>query len=1017
MTSAALVAADDAAVVTNRGGDQRVDFAKQIMPLLQRNCLACHQSNKAEGGLVLESFASLMKGGDSGPAVVAKAHGTSVLWNRASGAEEPLMPPGDNTVGAKPLTPAELDLVKAWIDQGAAAGSDATALPIQWESPAASLQPAYAVAVSGDGRFAAAGRGNQVTLYDQATGETIGVLTDPALSAPATDLDMIQSLAFSPDGRQLATGGFRAVKLWRMTEKSEPIATSAALVDASGHVASSQDAFKVAWRNAIGEIELWDRKADRRIALLRGPADTIADLHMTPGGEQLFAADIAGALVVWDADDGRELMRVETDCGITSMIASDDGTQLAIVDADRHVRLYRVEIAKPSAAMALKAVEYPAVANVADATAIRFAGGSSPSLLIATEAGKVLVVASQSGKLVGTLDQGSAVVQLALSPDASRVAVASRDGQTHVWTIATGKKGITLPIHASLGHPINLARRNLARLDSGVARETARRTELETFAANEATAQQKVQTERDQAAASLAADQTKLADAAAVVKSSQELIDKTQLDIATAKNMLEAAQKMAADSTARLSEQQGLLAMQKAAHSAADAEKKTADASAEAITAAEARITETASAMVTLEAAIAAEMAALQAAQAQVGLATKAVQDATAKLALSNAELEKQKAASKEAAGNRQKSDELLAKKEKALDNSRQATERANATLPIQSRLVALYARRAAHGKLQLHELEQHALSEQSPLTAIVMNDDRIATAHRDGSVCLFRMVDGAWMNRIPAIAGATIKDRIVDLLPLGDDSVLVVRGSGAPLILSVVPDWRLERVIGGPESALISDRVTAIDFRPDGLSLAVGSGEPSRSGDVKFFSCSSGELIKDLGRVHSDSVLGLRFSPDGSQLASSSADRTIRILNSMTGEVERTLEGHTHHVLALAWQDAGVELATAGADQTVKVWDPASGSQRRTITGFPKEVTSISFLSNTTQILTTCADGNLRIHESTNGSLLRTMSAGSDFLHSSATPLDGLTILAGGQSGQLRVWSSKDGQLLKEIK
>ncbi|MGV3483510.1 MAG: c-type cytochrome domain-containing protein, partial [Planctomycetaceae bacterium] len=179
-----------------------VDFAHDVMPLLRRSCVACHHAKEAEGGLVLESFESLMKGGDSGPGVVAKESGNSPLWNRASGAEEPIMPPEDNTVGAKPLAAGELELIKRWIDQGAAPSVEKKPLPIQWETPASTLQPAYAVATSGDGRFAAAGRGNQVTVYDHATGAELAKLVDPSLKikTPATDLDLVQSIAFSPDG-------------------------------------------------------------------------------------------------------------------------------------------------------------------------------------------------------------------------------------------------------------------------------------------------------------------------------------------------------------------------------------------------------------------------------------------------------------------------------------------------------------------------------------------------------------------------------------------------------------------------------------------------------------------------------------------------------------------------------------------------------------------------------------------------------------------------------------------------
>ena len=50
---------------------QSIDFDKQVAPILVSNCLGCHQGNEAKGGLILTELASLMKGGESGPAIVA----------------------------------------------------------------------------------------------------------------------------------------------------------------------------------------------------------------------------------------------------------------------------------------------------------------------------------------------------------------------------------------------------------------------------------------------------------------------------------------------------------------------------------------------------------------------------------------------------------------------------------------------------------------------------------------------------------------------------------------------------------------------------------------------------------------------------------------------------------------------------------------------------------------------------------------------------------------------------------
>ena len=95
-----------------------VNFESEVLPLLAKNCLACHKSVDPENGLVLESPESIRKGGEHGPAVVPGQSGQSRLLQLASHEKNPIMPPADNKVAAAALSPEQLGLIKAWIDQG-----------------------------------------------------------------------------------------------------------------------------------------------------------------------------------------------------------------------------------------------------------------------------------------------------------------------------------------------------------------------------------------------------------------------------------------------------------------------------------------------------------------------------------------------------------------------------------------------------------------------------------------------------------------------------------------------------------------------------------------------------------------------------------------------------------------------------------------------------------------------------------------------------------------------------------
>ncbi len=126
--------------------EKPVDFESEVLPALRRNCIACHNGTKSENHLVLETPQTILKGGDSGPAVVPKRSGESLLLKAAAHLDDPTMPPPDNNVKAVPLSPDELGLIKLWIDQGAGGQVTASAAPLKWQKLPPTVSPILAVA-------------------------------------------------------------------------------------------------------------------------------------------------------------------------------------------------------------------------------------------------------------------------------------------------------------------------------------------------------------------------------------------------------------------------------------------------------------------------------------------------------------------------------------------------------------------------------------------------------------------------------------------------------------------------------------------------------------------------------------------------------------------------------------------------------------------------------------------------------------------------------------------------------
>ncbi|MFT7643178.1 MAG: mono/diheme cytochrome c family protein, partial [Pirellulaceae bacterium] len=94
-----------------------VDYLKHVKPLLTTKCVSCHGALKQESGLRLDASSLILKGGDSGQAVVAGKSSSSLLIQRvSSNDEDERMPP---TEEGDHLTAEQIELLARWIDDGA----------------------------------------------------------------------------------------------------------------------------------------------------------------------------------------------------------------------------------------------------------------------------------------------------------------------------------------------------------------------------------------------------------------------------------------------------------------------------------------------------------------------------------------------------------------------------------------------------------------------------------------------------------------------------------------------------------------------------------------------------------------------------------------------------------------------------------------------------------------------------------------------------------------------------------
>ena len=194
-----------------------VSYDKDVEPIFYKRCTVCHSGAVKESKLDISSYENLIKGGKRGESVKPGKSADSLLYKSIGRHTKPYMPPR----GEVPATPEEVAMVKLWIDQGAKAPSGIRKRPpILVSTPPVNVKPVRAVAVSPDKSTVAAGRGNQIHIYDAGSGTHIRSLFAPGLKThdgkdvKAAHVSIVESMTWSPDGKYLVSGSFQEVSLW-----------------------------------------------------------------------------------------------------------------------------------------------------------------------------------------------------------------------------------------------------------------------------------------------------------------------------------------------------------------------------------------------------------------------------------------------------------------------------------------------------------------------------------------------------------------------------------------------------------------------------------------------------------------------------------------------------------------------------------------------------------------------------------------------------------------------------------
>lgn len=329
-----------------------------VAPIFTKYCVGCHNDADREGKLTLESYDGLTAGGERGAVVTAEQPDLSRLVRVLTGKAEPAMPPEGNEGPSE----EELQTIVAWVAAGALGPTGAPPDPAN--------------------------------------------LVTPRVELLTTARQTLQSAALSPDGKLLALGGYRSVKILDAATQSvvRELPGIPGNVNSAQFIANGQQLLVAGGEPGLfGEVKIWNVADGALLRSLRGHKDCLYDAVLSPDGKTLATAGYDYQIMLWNFETGEPIRSLSGhNACVYDLEFSPDGQILASASGDRTVKLWDVA----------------------------------------------------SGARLDTLGQSLLeLYALAFSPDGNRLAAGGVDNRIRVWEIGPGAKEGTNPIlHARYAH-------------------------------------------------------------------------------------------------------------------------------------------------------------------------------------------------------------------------------------------------------------------------------------------------------------------------------------------------------------------------------------------------------------------------------------------------------------------------------------------------------------------------------------------------------------------------------------
>ena len=277
---------------------QFVSFANDIAPILVRHCLACHSARIAKGRVDLENHRGLLSSGKNGATVTPGHVGRSLLFHAISDGS---MPDGN-----PPLNDGQIATIRRWIEYGAELDAGIDPVESLWNIVPQPPQPkppqTYRVPLS------------------------------------------VTALAFSPDGKWLASSGYHEILVWevstgRLVRRITNVGQR--VFDIDFHP-SGQSLIVAAGRPGhYGELKHFQFTDGKLIHRLMTSTKEVLATRFSPSGDMIAASVADSSIRVFESQRGQPLLKLlDHHKAVMSVAWSPDGKRLASASRDKNAKIF-----------------------------------------------------------------------------------------------------------------------------------------------------------------------------------------------------------------------------------------------------------------------------------------------------------------------------------------------------------------------------------------------------------------------------------------------------------------------------------------------------------------------------------------------------------------------------------------------------------------------------------------------------------------------------------------------------